>query len=155
MRQVVCTSESVYAGALTRGGTYEVAEVDDGARQLRVRDDRGRLRWYPTYCFATEGEVVALLASYVVDDPIEDPTADWVEVTVTLTDGGRRWCAFTTPAHVAQRGEQLEADGRSFRAFFAVPHAIVVTRLSTGVIEATLRQLDREGLLEQCTRELD
>jgi hypothetical protein len=155
MRHLVCITEAGYRGALTRGASYEVIALDDGARQFRIRDDRGRSRWYPAFCFADATATVARLAAVQLDDPVDHPTADWIEVTLTLTDGRRRWCAFTTPATVALRGEALGTDGQAFRAFFGAPHVVIVTQLSEPIIATTLDHLDRQGLIEACTLELD
>ena len=155
MRSIVCITESSYGGALTRGATYEVVDADDGKRQFRVRDDRGRLRWYPATCFADGSQAVNRLSEYVIDDAIEDPSDDWVEVTVTLSDGARRWCAFTTPARVARAGDDLTAGDGAFHVFFGARHALIVSRISPPVIEAMLHHLDRQGRLEECTLKLE
>jgi hypothetical protein len=74
--RVVCTSEGVYSGALTRGALYDVAAVDDAKRQLRVKNDQRRLRWYPRGYFGPEGQPVHRMAEFTIDDVIEHPEAD-------------------------------------------------------------------------------
>jgi hypothetical protein len=52
-KAVVCTSTDTYGHALTRGKRYLVLEERADRSKLRLFGDHGRLRWFPSSCFAT------------------------------------------------------------------------------------------------------
>ena len=51
MNDVICVSEGVYGRALSRGKRYPVLGIDVEKRQLRIRGDNRRTRWFPSGCF--------------------------------------------------------------------------------------------------------
>lgn len=143
-----CSFESVYGADLTRGRAYEILEIDEAKRQIRVKGNRGRVRWYPAWCFDPGGNVVTL-ERVQLDDKITDPEDDSVEVTVELSSGERRWCLFVTPHKFCGWGDYLA--GTTVRFHFGGRHVIIAERLSRELIEGMLRFIDGQGMLSEVT----
>jgi hypothetical protein len=149
MSAITCTSVSVYSGSLTRGRIYEVLANDDVKRQVRVKDDRGRSRWFPLYCFASDIQPVSTLVRFHVDDPRDLAEGRPVEVTVEHSDGSRRWCVFTTPEALTASGDWIE--GTKIPFHYGNGHIILAAELSEDLIGRMLHEIDRQGKLEACT----
>jgi hypothetical protein len=96
--------------------------------------------------------LVLPMLAYTIDDLIADPLSSCVEVTVDFGDGHRRWCFFATPQALAACGDWVE--GTRVRLHLGVPHMIIVSELSEGIIDRVLRQLDAEDKLEAHTAPL-
>lgn len=176
--EVACVQASIFGEALTAGKAYALIEYDASVDRVRVRNNQGRLRWYPADCFIRVPATSPLLLSFTLDDSIADPTNDCIEVTIHLTDGRRRWCYVTTarwlldavngnvqPKRVEKAGLSLlqvtslathliAGDALSFR-MISVPHMIIVSELSEAVIAETLGHLAGQRRLEQCTCHID
>jgi hypothetical protein len=146
MRKVVCINESVYHGSLTYGSVYDIVGVAADKGHVRVRDDRGRLRWYPAYLFTATADAPPRMNSFTIDDEIEESPN--VEVTIEFTDGSRRWCFFITPETLAVDGDSIE--GTHARMHYG-SNMIVVSELSADTIERALRQIERQGDLWRST----
>jgi hypothetical protein len=95
---VYCIDESCYAEHITKRAAYEVREIDGD--YIRFRSERGRLVWLPAYFFAKDCPPAISMIN--IDDVIEDPENDCVEVTISFSDGTKRWTAFATPAHLSK-----------------------------------------------------
>ncbi len=149
--QVTCICESVYRNALTRGRKYATIEKKDGL--VKITGDNGRTRWFSSYCFDLQGECATTMTSFKLDDPIEDASKYAVEVTVTLSDGQRRWCLFTTPSVLASCGELLE--DTQVRFHYCNTHLIVATEISEILVKRILKEIDAQGDLISCTVPLD
>ena len=89
---------------------------------------------------------------YTIDDPIDDPVSAIVEVTVDFGGGHKRWCFFTTPGALAVCGDWVE--GTRVRVHLGVPHMIIVSELTAGIIDGVLNQLYARGELEAHTAPL-
>ena len=89
---------------------------------------------------------------FTIDDPITDPLACSVEVTIDF-GGRKRWLFFATPQLFASVGDMV--DGTHVRLHLGERHMIVVSELSAGVIEVVLRQLHEAGELESRTLPLE
>ena len=152
MSEIVCIDEGVYSEALTRGTHYSALAEDAEKRQVKLRGDNGRARWFPTYCFDLEGrEPVTMVGMTLGDDP-EDPETRSVEVDIELSTGERRWCWFTTPKGLA---EFLQARFESGDLLmYGSPHLIVVSALSEAMIEQALDYIERQNRLLDCTRSI-
>ena len=85
---------------------------------------------------------------YTIDDPITEPLASSVEVTIDFGDE-RRWLFFVTPDLLAAVGDRI--DGTDVRVHFGERHMIVVSRISEQVIDAVLRELGGAGELKDRT----
>ena len=177
MSQATCISESEYSEALTYGKRYEVLAYEGDKEQVRVKGDNGRTRWFPKICFDLTGKKLAVIDNFTIDDPIHDPKCDCVEVTVKMSTGRRRWCFFVTPGwlsgylnstiepklidndgfimhQITYLGDSITSKtGTRFEAIH-VPHMIIVPEMTVEIIEATLRHIEKQGELRQCTRSL-
>jgi hypothetical protein len=143
---IVCISESTYAGELTQSRSYAILARDGEKEQYRILNDRGRQRWYPSWCFAPPGIQPPNMSRFTIDDPIRDAEMDAVDVTIEFTDGTRRWCIFTTPRYAATIGTVLiSKEGWSFRLFQGTPHIHLLSELHETLIEAALDHLNRQG----------
>jgi hypothetical protein len=145
-----CIDEATYSGSLTRGRSYPVLARDQDKRQVRVRADSGRVRWFPEDCFDLLGREVLTLVRVT---PEEDVSGDSVEVEVELSDGQRRWCWFVTPEGLS-RLCQLQL-GPERLIMYAAPHMVVVSAITEAVINQALRHIDAQNELLDCTRPYD
>lgn len=153
MSEMVCVSESVYRDALTRGKQYTVLAIDDEKRQVRIKGDNGRTRWFSAYCFDQSHRSVPTLATFHLDDPISPHEDRTIEVTVELTNGERRWCFFATPPALASCGHWIEGTQVPFH--YDNRHIIIARELSEDLIGRMLRYIDSQGALVECTLELE
>ncbi len=92
------------------------------------------------------------LHSFTIDDDVHGAETGAIEVTVSLLDGRKRWCFFIIPAAFHAAGDWI--DGTQIRLHYGAPHMIVVSNISTDIIERALRHIDARGDLEVCTRAL-
>lgn len=153
MREIVCINEGVYSGALTRGTHYSALAEDADKRQVKVRGDNGRVRWFPGYCFDLEGREPPTMVSMTLRDDPEDTETSAVEVDIELSSGERRWCWFATPTGIAE-DVQTRLEGGDLLQYGA-PHVIVVSALSKAVIEQALDYIERQNTLLDCTRSIE
>lgn len=151
MAELICISESVYNGALTRGRRYAVISVND--RQVRIKGDNGRIRWFPLYCFQGTEHTVPILSSFCLDDDITLSTDLPIEVTVQLSNGERRWCIFATPSALVNCGDWIAGTKVPFH--YGNKHIILAKELSEDLIERILRYIDSQGELVECTLPLE
>lgn len=149
-KEIVCISVGTYREALTRGHRYELFALDPLRHQVRIRGDHGRTRWFPASHFDLEGAEASVIVRWQFDDPIDDEAMDWVEVTVDLSDGSRRWCIFITPERIAQYLTRPGAEPGMWGA-----HIIAVLCISPETVERVLRELDQQGELIECTMPLE
>ena len=148
MNELVCISESVYRDALTRGRVYTVLATDEEKRQVRIRTDTGRIRWFPAYCFDQSDRVVPILSGYRCEDPITSDQLP-VEVTVQLSNNEQRWCIFSTPSGLANCGDWIE--GTEINFHYGNRHIIIAEQLSEDLIGRMLHYIDKQGKLMECT----
>ncbi len=152
MNELVCICESVYEQLLTRGNRYTALAMDDEKRQVRIKGDNGRIRWFPIHCFDKGDRPVTSLVKYQLDDMIAPSQDRIIEVTVHLSDGEQRWCIFATPAALASCGDYI--DGTQVRFHYCNRHVIVAGELSEDLIGRMLRYIDSQGELAECTLSL-
>ena len=153
MEQVVCIDVSIYMGALTRGKSYDVLERDVEKRQVRIQGDNERIRWYPFYCFAMQGDELLRVESIILEDIVRNPYCDAVEITLNVMLGERetkRWCYFLTPAYVYQMFENPAGTPLTVGR-----HGIFVPVLTEEEIQNAVRYLETHNMLEECTLALD
>ncbi len=89
------------------------------------------------------------MVRYTIDDDVRTADEGAIEVTVELEAGEKRWCFFFTPEALAAVGDWVE--GTQVRVHLGVPHMIVVSELSEGIIDRVLRTLDARGELREHT----
>jgi hypothetical protein len=144
-----CTGVGVYGHALTFGNQYVVLSHDTGKRQIRVRGDHGKMRWFPTYWFDLSGRPVVKLVSLHIDDPLGDPLLS-VDVGLEFSDGQRRWCTFVTPEILSGVGGNAECpDGRLL--MYDAPHMIIVSAITRDTIETSIAYIESQGRLLECS----
>jgi hypothetical protein len=81
-----------------------------------------------------------MIQSWTLYDDIADAARGAIKVTVTLSDGRRRWCFFVTPAALASRGDWVR--GTRVRMHLGERHIIVVSEVTHDGVECVLRELD-------------
>jgi hypothetical protein len=158
---ITCIDESPHAEGLTWGTQYPLVEYERFAHgdEVRIVNDNGWEVGYPASAFDLSGGAAPAIVAYELD-PIISQAAD-VEITITLADGGRRWCSFATPAWVAERlalgsfHALTTAAGRRVGILPPLRNQIIVGELSEEVIIGTLRLLQRINQLERYTTPLD
>jgi hypothetical protein len=138
-----CVRVGVYADALTYGAEYAVLDHDIDKGQVQVRGDNGKKRWFPTYCFDMTGQPVVRLVRTTIDDPLDSPSVD---VVLEFSDGHQRWCFFTTPEVLSQRGGDAQFDGERLLNF-GCRHMVVVSSITRAMIEQSLAYIERQGKL--------
>lgn len=99
---ITCLSVGIYTGQLTRGQFYPLAAIGNASGSYRIRDDRGRLRSYPTELFARGRQSVPTIRSIEFDPPEVEQSTCLVEAVITLEDGQRRFCWLATPVTARQ-----------------------------------------------------
>lgn len=148
--RVTCVRVADYAGALTYGATYTVLGHDVVADRpkLRIRDDRGRARWYPRDCFDLEGGAAVQIVEVRLDDALHRADTTAITVEVRLSDGARRWCAFALPEALARFGDTLP--GTSVRIHTGA-NLVILSELSEAMIRLALQALLEQGRLHEHT----
>lgn len=144
-----CTDIGAYRDALTYGVKYRILEYNDSRHQIKIQDDNRRVRWFPATLFDLTGNDVARIDRWHTDSPLDVGTDDWVEVTITLENGTRRWCSFVTPRYLENLLDQPHADAGIWSR-----HMVVVKIIDVDHIERALRQIEQQGELLTVTHEL-
>lgn len=85
---------------------------------------------------------------YSIDDEITDPLTCSVEVTIDF-GSNKRWLFFATPQLLASVGNWVL--GTQVHLHLGERHMVIVSELSTAIIDAVLRQLHADGELESRT----
>lgn len=149
MNKVTCIRQSVYIKALTRGRKYEILAQDKTGRNVKIKGDNGRVRWYPILCFDVSGSDVPVIQYIKITDEITYPLTSFLDVDVSLTNGENRWCLFVTPELLMRIGEQLREV--KVRIQYGIPHMIIVSELNEEIIRKTLHYIDNQVELLNCT----
>ena len=148
-----CVAIGPYADALTYGARYEVlAATDEGDRpKLKIRNDRGRVRWYTRSSFDLTGTPAPTITTVRIVASLDDASQSPVEVEILLSTGEWRWCVFTCPEALLQFGDIIP--GTTTR-LHAMPHLIVLSELTEERIRQALQFLLEQGRLVEHTRSL-
>lgn len=85
---------------------------------------------------------------YTIDDPIDIADHCSIEVTIDFPDG-KRWLFFATPTLLGAVGDFVE--GYRARCHMGERHMIVVSEITSSIIDAVLRQLYSKGELRDRT----
>jgi len=91
-----------------------------------------------------------MIASIEIEDPIELSKTASIEVIVTLQNRERRWCFFFTPEGAAACGNWIE--GTKVRFHYGASHMIIVSEISETIIRAALKDIEKQGLINECTK---
>ncbi len=149
-RWITCVSVGARPEALTRGKQYEIVALDESKRQVRLRGDNGRTRWFSLGCFDMEGRPAPTLICWWFIDSVEDETCDFVEVGFELSDGSCRWCRVGTPDFLKRQLEARSDPAQWSGAFEPAvwgPDLIVIRRLAQSEVDWVLRHIDQRGEL--------
>ena len=146
-----CVAIGPYDDALTYGARYPVlAANDEGDRpKLKIRNDLGRVRWYPRSCFDLTGASAPQLATVRFLDAPDETSENVIEVEFLVSTGEWRWCLFTCPEALPHYGDVIP--GTTTR-LHAMPHLIVLTELTAERIRQALQFLLEQGRLLEHTR---
>ena len=91
-----------------------------------------------------------MLESFSIDDDLDGQLTGAIEVTLVLRNGARRWCFFMRPEALSACGDFV--GNTSLRFHHGARHMIIVAgELNLQVIEQSLRQLEAQGELENCS----
>ena len=93
------------------------------------------------------------LASFVIVDELSQGHRGAVEVDLTMADGEKRWCFFMTPEALQSCGDWVP--GTTVRWHLGVPHMIVVSELTEGIVRSVLEDLDTRGQLIEHSSEIN
>ena len=147
MADATCINVGVYRDALTYGAKYPVLALANHPNHPRVKiqGDDGQIGWFPAGCFDMTGRDVAHIDSIALHDALDQNEAAAHDVTITLSNGQQRWCAFTTPVTLSRFGEFI--DGTTTRIHYGMPHLIIVDVLTEQVVLAALQHIERYGQL--------
>ena len=159
MGHVRCARVADYANALCRGNTYEV--LDTNERNVKIRTEEGRVRWFPRTCFVPAGTPLWYLVDFRIGADVEAEPCVQTEVTVVLQQDGpepahseARWCYFVTPEYLRQRFEEQAASNEVIIPVQLGLHGMVLPVLSYASIAQALRYLEMQDQLTVCTEPL-
>ena len=88
------------------------------------------------------------MLAYTIDDPINEPLATSIEVTIEFPTE-KRWLFFVTPDLLASAGDFV-GETKS-RLHLGERHMIIVSEISPEIIDSVLRKLEVDGDLESRT----
>jgi hypothetical protein len=142
---ITCRNATSYRGMLTRGKEYKVLDADYSKNCTKIVCDNGKTRLFPFDCFDLEGRYVPMLVSWSFDDNIEEVKRDdfltWVEVTINLSDGTKRWCKLFTPELLLRILSLPNTSG------IYHPNIIVVRSLNFSDVDRMLKEMDENDEL--------
>lgn len=140
-----CACVGVYAHALTYGSAYPILAHDVDKRQVKVRGDNAKARWYPDHCFDLSGQRVVKLVHMTIDGPVDDG-CNTVDVVLEFSDGQRRWCYFVTPECLSHLGGAAQVGDERLLSYRS-PHMIVVSAINGEIIDQSLTYIESQGEL--------
>lgn len=148
-KNIVCRTSGVYSEDLTRGKTYQVIDIKIDEDMVRLKCDDGRLKWFPLYHFNKNGEAVVDLISWKFDDDVtNDPKeTNWIEISMKMSDGSKRWCILYTPERLTNLLQQPNISPKGLH----IKHMIVVNSYKIEEIQGVLDYLNSEDELIDAT----
>lgn len=159
MGHVRCARVADYANALCRGNTYEVLDANE--RNVKIRTEEGRVRWFPRTCFVPAGTPLWYLVDFRIGADVEAEPCAQTEVTVVLQQdesepvhSETRWCYFVTPEYLRLRFEEQAASNEAIIPVQLGLNGMVLPVLSYANIAQALRYLEVQDQLSVCTEPL-
>lgn len=149
---VTCDFVGTYLDALTRGKNYEVLVEDNEKQQIKIVGDNNRARWFRKSHFLPPGSNVTIMLSWKFDDEIIDSSEEsleHIEVTVTFSNGEKRWCSICTKNGLLDYIERNMPGN-----VFLIENEIIVRNFSNEVVYDALRSLDQQNQLLNSTSPL-
>ncbi|MFZ4930782.1 hypothetical protein [Chryseobacterium sp. Mn2064] len=138
--EVFCTSIGVYSQQLTKRKAYTIEGMN--LQNIRICNDEGKLKWYSKYYFGSEIEPE--ITDIRIDDQIENPECDAIEVTIEFSNREKYWLTFTTPQYLDKILNE--------EPYFSSRHFMIIKRLSEESIKSTVRRLDEQNELIKCCK---
>lgn len=141
---IFCKSESLYEEHISMGTGYEIHGIKENT--VRIRGAlRNRLVWLPKGCFSKKE--VAAIKKIRLDNEVKDPLNDCIDVTISFTNGKKRWAWFTTLKY-------LEGLMDEHRNYIEGAHTIILKEVTKENVEFAVMDLYRRDELKQQTRKL-
>lgn len=139
-RTITCRTVSGYSDNLSRGKSYKVLGVNEEKQMVRVICNHGRHR-----LFNLDDSMVVTLQNWKFDDEVTDDPRDtnWLEITLQMSDGSKRWCILYTP----QRMYNLFNQPTIHPPGIYIKHMIISRSYSYEGTNSTLIYLDEEDEL--------
>lgn len=133
---VYCQDESPYEQHITKRKAYEIVGIGVGTKEdkIRIKGNIDRLVWLPNLYFSENK--IPEIKSITIDDRIDDPFNDCVDVTIEFEDNTKIWVIFMTV-------KNLESKFDKYRYFFSGNKIIFVQELTEALIKKTITELDR------------
>ncbi|GIO31801.1 MULTISPECIES: hypothetical protein [Paenibacillus] len=145
-QRIKCKSTGVYEHALTRGKIYEI--VDEDENKYRIVGDHRRRIWISKSNFVPIEEPVLIMTTWQFDDEIDN--YEFIEVSITFSDGSKRWCVITTPQKIV---EYFDQEFMNLPGIY-MKHLIIMKTTRTEEIEVMLRHLDNQNELIELSKPL-
>lgn len=139
-KEIYCVDESVYSEHISKRKKYVVEDYQQG--QIRTKNNNDKLVWLPELCF-TQNEVPEIV-SIKIDNRIDDPKNDCVDVTVEFSDGEKFWITFITYVYV---NILLQAN-----KYLILANFIIVEEINEISINEIVTELDRKNELKQIVK---
>lgn len=145
-RIITCTVVGVYGHALTRGNKYIIKNEDED--KYRIAGNHGKAIWICKGYFIEGNIEVPILVTWKIDD--DTNIFDLVEITLTFSNGSKRWCLVTTPERLVKHfNKEMEPPGMNIR------HLIITKTMNHEDIEKTLLYLDSNDELIEASKPLE
>ena len=138
--KVYCEDESMYSQHLTKRKQYLIFEVGTDLKEgkLRIKGNSNRLVWIPESFFSKNQQPT--IKSICMDDEIENPQNDYVEITVTFSNNYRGWFRIATLNYIK---DSISISNK----FFMDRNVVIVNEILKERIEAIIHELDLSNQL--------
>jgi len=142
---ITCRNATSYRGMLTRAKKYMVLDIDYNKSCVKILCDNGKTRLFPLEFFDLDGNDVPMLVNWSFDDNIEDVKREdfltWVEVTIELSDGTKRWCKLFTTEIISK----ILSLPNNFGIYY--PNIIIVKSFDYNDVDKMLKEMDENDEL--------
>lgn len=141
---VFCINEGAYAQHLTKRKAYQIEEIGTDSKEgkVQIRGDRNRLVWISDLHFSNTNQ--AEIQTVNIDDEVKDLENAFAEITITFSNGKKRWLTVMTPKYLQGRLEQESS-------FFNGHNIIFINKITLPIVEAMIYELDRTNELLECS----
>jgi len=154
IRLATCLSVGVYVDAITRVRKYEVLAHDSEKRQIRIRGDNNRSRWFHEGYFDLAGADAPYVESIWIEAeewPIEDyePRSECTDVAVVLSNRKRYVSTFYTLRKLSWILEKNRETGEDLSGkYIWAADMIIVDEISRKRIEEVVQHMLHEDELK-------
>lgn len=138
--KVYCVDEAAYSEHISKGRKYVIEECI--FEKIRIKNNQNKLVWLPEICF-TSNEVFEII-SIKIDDRIDNPKNDCIEVTIEFSNSVKYWTTFVTPSYLR---ELLQAN-----RYLILSNFIIVEEINEEIISEIVIELDKKNELKGVTQ---